>query len=119
MKPRYFHGGNRKLRVGDNILPPSISGAQRVAGLNNPLSRQDRAYLTLSIDAARFFASSSDNPIVYEVIPIGDVEPDPDCKVPGVSFACSSARIIALHKIPGKVIKKNKKELRRRAAQLP
>ena len=108
MRERYFHGGNRKLQVGDYLLPPVETGVVGMSN-SNPLCRNDRVYLTRSIDGARFFASAAQNPIVYEAVPEGEVEPDPDCQVPGISVACQKARVIALHKIPGKVIKKNKK----------
>jgi hypothetical protein len=108
MRERYFHGGNRKLRVGDYILPPSETGVTGIASLN-PLCRRDRVYVTPSIVDARFFASAASDPVVYEVVPDGAIEPDPDCNRPGGSFACPKAKVIAIQKIPGKVIKKNKK----------
>jgi hypothetical protein len=77
----------------------------------NPLCRTDRVYLTRSIDGARFFASAAPNPVVYEAVPEEEIEPDPDCTEPGISIACQKARIIAIHKIPGKVIKKNRKRM--------
>jgi hypothetical protein len=51
------------------------------------------------------------NPVVYEVVPEGEIEDDPDNTTPGFSYACPKARIIAIHKIPGNVIKKIKKRL--------
>jgi hypothetical protein len=108
MRERYFHGGNRKLRVGDYILPPSETGVRGMSNLN-PLCRLDRVYVTPSIVDARFFASAATDPVVYEVVPDGEIEPDPDCKRPGGSFACPRAKIIAIQKIPGKVIQKNRK----------
>jgi hypothetical protein len=53
MKERYFHGGNRKLQVGDYILPPSETGASGMADLN-PLCRRDRVYLAPSTVDALF-----------------------------------------------------------------
>ncbi|MCU1287757.1 MAG: hypothetical protein JWO13_4107 [Acidobacteriales bacterium] len=41
-----------------------------------------------------------------------EIEADPDCTEPGVSIACQKAKIVAIHKIPGKVIKKNQKRMR-------
>jgi hypothetical protein len=78
----------------------------------------DRVYVTPSIVDAEFFASGAADPVVYEVIPEGDVEPDPDCNRPGGSFACPRAKVTAIRKIQGKVIKKNKKAMLRRADQL-
>jgi hypothetical protein len=106
MKDRYFHGGNRNLQVGEYILPPLETG---VTGMAHPLCRRDRVYVTPDIVDARFYASAAPNPVVYEVVPDGEIEPDPDCNRPGGSFVCPRAKIIAIQKIPGKVIKKNKK----------
>ena len=82
----------------------------------NPLCRRNRVYLTRSIDGARFFASAAPNPVVYEAVPEGEIEADPDSTEPGVSIACQKAKIIAIHKIAGKVIKKNQKRMRAAAA---
>jgi hypothetical protein len=117
MKERYFHGGNRKLNVGDYLLPRKETGILGMSNLN-PLCRSDRVYLTRSIDGARFFASAALKPVVYEAVPEGEIEPDPDCTEPGISIACQKAKIIALHKIPGNIIKKNRKRMRAAAANV-
>ncbi len=82
--------------------------------MSHPLCRIDRVYITPHIEHARMYAcgANPNNPVVYEVIPEGDIEDDPDATAPGYSYACPKAKIIAIHKIPGKVIKKNKKRLR-------
>jgi hypothetical protein len=114
MRQRYFHGGNRGLNVGEYILPQSETG---VGGMSHPLHRKDRVYVTPDIVDARYYASAAKNPVVYEVIPEGEIEPDPDNNRPGGSFACQKAKIIAIQKIPGKVIKKNNKAMMKRAWQ--
>lgn len=113
----YFHGGDRGLQVGDYILPQSETG---VVGMSHPNYRKDRAYITPSIVDAYFYASKPDHkkPVVYVVKPDGDIEPDPDCQRPGGSFACAKAKVIALKKVPGKVIKKNRKALIRHMHQM-
>ena len=103
------------MQVGDHLLPPAETGVFGMSNLN-PLCRNDRVYLTRSIDGARFFASAAPNPVVYEAVPEGEIESDPDCTEPDLSIACRKARIIALHKIPGKVIKKSRKRMRVAAA---
>jgi hypothetical protein len=110
MKERYYHGGNRKLQVGDYLLPRAATGVLGMSA-DNPLCRDDRVYLTRSIEGARFFGSAALNPVVYEAVPEGDIESDPDCTEPGLSIACQRARVVALLKIPGKVIKKNRKRM--------
>src|SRR5258708_6084187 len=113
-KVTYFHGGNRGLQVGDYVLPQSETGAEYAP---HELHRKDRAYVTPSIDATNFYGSKPwhKNPVVYVVKPEGEIEADPDCNVPGGSFACQKARVIAIKKIPGKVIKKHRKAMLKNA----
>ena len=91
----YFHGGPAGLA---EILPPSVTatpssadcGAERVC-------RRDRVYLTTSAEAARvfaLFAPCKGSVAVYEVLPIGDVLPDPDCVEPGLSVECERAHVV-------------------------
>lgn len=86
--------------------------------MSHPLCRKDRVYITPSIVDAEFFASATDHPVVYVVVPEGDVEPDPDCVRAGESFSCFKAKVTAMQKVRGKVIKKNRKAMLRRAHQL-
>jgi hypothetical protein len=116
MKTRYFHGGSRKLYVGDYILPPTETGVEGMVG--NPHYRRDRVYVVTDIQVAESYGSAAPKPVVYEVVPEGEIEPDPDHPGSDISFACPKARITALHKIPGKVIKKNRKAMLRRAHAL-
>lgn len=115
-KARYFHGGNRKLHVNEYLLPPAETQVEVQGGWRNPNYRNDRIYLTTDRESAQEYASATQNPVVYEAIP-EEVEPDPDFPS-SASIACTKARIVAIHKIPGKVIKKNKKRLLQRAHQL-
>lgn len=116
-KVTYYHGGNRGLQVGDYILPQSETGAEYTP---HELHRKDRTYVTPSIDAANFYGSKPwhKKPVVYVVMPEGDIEPDPDCTVPGGSFACLKAKVIAIKKIPGKVIQKHRKAIIRNMHRL-
>jgi hypothetical protein len=100
---RYFHGGNRGLRVGDYVLPPNVASGVDFAG--HPLHQKDRVYVSTALAHAHFFASARPNPIVYEVEPEGAIELDPDCNV-GVSFICPKAKIVAIHEIPRTEIEK-------------
>jgi hypothetical protein len=106
---RYFHGGNRGLKVGDYILPPSVTGRSSASDFDAKIiHRKDRVYVSTSQSDAQLCASGCREPIVYEVDPEGELERDSDCKS-GVSFACPKARIISVHKISGKNIKKARK----------
>ena len=108
---RYFHGGNRGLKVGDYILPPSETGHGSTSDFGaQTVHRKDRVYVSTALTDAQLFASGNHNPIVYEVEPEGELAPDPDC-TSGVSFSCPKARVIAIRKISGKRIKKARKAL--------
>lgn len=108
MTTRYYHGGPRGLR--GFILPPSetkkLSTSDIVA---NRVHRRDRVYVATDIYGAGLYAIVHDAGVIYEVIPEGDLEPDPDCDLPGLSFSCLRARIVTVHKLPGKFIKKARK----------
>jgi hypothetical protein len=107
----YFHGGNRGLKVGEYILPPSETGSESASDFGaQEVHRKDRVYVSTELTDAQLFASGRPEPIVYEVEPDGDIEPDPDCKS-GVSYTCLKAKIVSIHKIPGKQIKKARKVL--------
>jgi hypothetical protein len=108
---RYFHGGNRGLKVGDYILPPSQTGRESASNFGAGIvHRKDRVYVSTRQNDAQFFAAASHEPVVYEVEPIGEIMLDPDC-TSGVSYACPKAKVIAVHKISGKSIKKARKAL--------
>lgn len=109
---KQYHGGNRGLRVGEFILPPRVTGKNCTSDIiANQVHRRDRVYITPDMAAASMYASVHERPTVYEVMPVGDLEPDPDCFCPGLSSACSRAKIVAVHKVPGKVIKKARSAL--------
>ena len=110
-RKRFYHGGNSGLKVGEYILPPKDTGKDNMGG-TNPLHRKDR-----DIAGAMWFASASRSPTVYEVIPEGQLENDPDHKREGVSFACPKAKIVGLHNIPEYVVKRNQAQMRSLAAR--
>jgi len=101
------------MKVGDYILPPSETGRNSASDFGaQVVHRKNRVYVSIRLSDAQFFASGSQKPIVYEVEPQGELAPDPDCSS-GVSFTCPKAKIISVHKIPGKIIKKHQKAVRR------
>jgi hypothetical protein len=108
---RYFHGGDRGLKVGEYILPPSETGRTSASDFGAQIvHRKDRVYVTTSLTDAQLFAAGSHEPVVYEVEPQGELAPDSDC-TSGVSFTCPKAKIIAVHRISGKKIRKARKVL--------
>ena len=96
------------MRVGEYILPPAktkaLSTSQLVDTHGN--HRTDRVYVTTAFTDAQMFAAPNRKPVVYEVEPEGSLEDDPDCKILGRSYACEKAKIVSIHKVPGKVVKK-------------
>lgn len=110
---KFFHGGIKGLRRGDMILPPEQTGAPSLARFDSrDFCRQDRAYITTDKATAIIYAACLPKPgAVYEVEPIGVVEPDPDCKMSGLSFMCPKARVLSRHKVRGKDIKNIRKWL--------
>jgi len=95
---RYYHGGVRGLKQGDKILPPSVTGNSTLLQFAREIAptgpqREDRVYITTDKKAARLYASVMPRGDVYEVIPDGELEDDPDCVVAGLSYQCQSATI--------------------------
>jgi len=99
----YFHGGYPGLKPGDLLLPPDQTGTDHrlsatSAELGAPAyaTRADIVYVTTLRDAARSYAAFYPDGALYRVEPVGDLEPDPDCAEPGLSWHCPAARIAAV-----------------------
>jgi len=97
---KYFHGGVRNLKIGGEVLPPSIT-AKQTLGPFIPDDykaikhyRYDKVFVTTDLNAARVYASSYPLGDVYEVAPKGEVTPDPDA--PEIGFMCDSAEVISV-----------------------
>jgi len=102
-----YHGGNRGLRVGDFILPPEKTGRSNTFGFApTDVYRMDRVYITGHLQDAQLFAAKNNKePVVYVVNPVGELEPDHDNKTVGRSFACTSAKIVAIRPISPKKVR--------------
>lgn len=81
----YFHGG--PAVDGRWLLPPSETGVARVAH-GDPY-----VYIATSYSLALTYAATCDG-WVYEVVPDGPVEADPDSILDGESWRCPRARIV-------------------------
>ena len=104
---RFYHGGPRKL-LGSRISPPVRTGAASTASYGaEGVCRRDRVYLTTDIEAAKIYAAMSPDGkgCVYEVRPVGEIEPDPDCKVPGLSYQAKEAIVVSRTKLRPATIK--------------
>jgi hypothetical protein len=95
---RFYHGGVRGLKKGDKILPPSITGNSTLLQYSKEINpdcdqRDDKIYITTDKKWARIYAAVIPRGDIYEVIPDGDIENDPDCLKDGLSYQCDSATI--------------------------
>lgn len=93
--PKYFHGGVPGLKVGAAILPSGETGASSLASYGG-ISRPDRVYVCTLEAGARLYAAGhpSGRGAVYEVRPEGELEADPDCNLPGLSWQCPRAVVV-------------------------
>lgn len=107
--PKYYHGGPRGLR---RILPPDKTGARSYAAEIAPtVCCRKSVYVTTDFVAAAMYAACFEKGVVYEVIPHGELRPDPDCSEPGLSFACDGADVLYVHKLTGKQLRIARKAL--------
>lgn len=93
-----YHGGVTGLMPGDYVLPPEQTGADHCSnwmkeGEHNP-HRTDRVYLTTDLQTAATWAALRGVGDVYAVVPVGELEIDPDCNTPGLSWQAPKARIL-------------------------
>lgn len=99
---RFYHGGQAGLRVGGFILPPSESAATGTLYESGTarVARRDRVYVTPDYTCALMYAAMHPSGGgVYEVEPLGEIVPDPDCTVHGLSYECARARIVIARSI--------------------
>jgi rifampin ADP-ribosylating transferase len=91
----YWHGGRSGIQRGAYILPPTVTKTPSLSEFGAAgVHRRDRVYVTTSQAAALLYAASVKRGVIYECEPIGVVEPDPDCSMPGLSWQCEKARVI-------------------------
>jgi hypothetical protein len=108
----YYHGGPQGRSRGAYILPPSITGAMTTADFGaGSVCDRGKVYVTTSYEAALIYAAGHRRGVVYEVLPVGTLLPDPDCSEPGLSFECEKA-------VVRKVIKPAASDLRMALAAL-
>ena len=101
---RYFHGGRPGLGPGETIRSAEATGVPSVSARADAY-RADRVYITTSESEARDYAGLFVPPspssladlggAVYEVEPLGPVDPDRDYKGrPGVSWETTEAQVL-------------------------
>ncbi len=94
VRRRFYHGGPSGLKW---ILPSATTGAKACGDFTPEAAkvcRRDRVYVTTSKDAALLYAVTHERGVVYEVVPLGELEPDVDCDDPELSFCCEKARVV-------------------------
>jgi hypothetical protein len=96
MTERHFwHGGSGGRKRGEFLLPPTITQVPSCSEFGAAgVHRRDRVYVTTQMLAAEMFAAFQTNGVVYLCEPIGLIEPDPDCSLPGLSWQCEKARVL-------------------------
>lgn len=112
---RLWHGGIGGLKVGDRVLPPSMTGNGRIAAIRRELLAQvpgfdpsvvtpddvsqEWVHFTPHRKVALAYAASCFHDFrhgaLYVVEPIGDVETDPD--MPVQSLRAHEARVITVY----------------------
>ena len=98
---RYFHGGVPGLKPGDLVLPAATTGTARTLTkygieLGGDHVRRDRVYVTTGRDVGRAYAAFYPDGALYTVQPHGDLEPDPDCGIDGLSWQCQTATVLTV-----------------------
>lgn len=103
-RPTYFHGGVPGLTPGCIILPPTMTKVRSASDFGAAgIHRRDRVYLCTAPEGALIYAvlHPSRRGVVYQVQPIGAIEPDPDWNGPaGVSVQVERARVIRVFRVP-------------------
>lgn len=95
----YYHGGARGRDRGAMLLPPNVTGAPSLSQFGAAgVCRRDRVYVTTNFHAALLYAAANRKGVVYQVEPLGELEPDPDCNQPGLSFQCARAKVLKVIK---------------------
>lgn len=109
-----YHGGVPRLKIGQQILPPSTTRIRSTAefgaaGVCDP----SKVYVTSDVNAAIMFAAlhPSLDGQVYKVRTVGTVAHDPDCEMPGVSYTCDAAIIVARVRVKHKKLAQVRKWL--------
>ena len=89
----YFHGGQPNLKVGDRILPPSLTRQPKCS----EASRDDRVYLSTEPAIAVLWTRRHPGGGFYEVEPDGPVEVDSDWGgAAGEAWRALSATVVAV-----------------------
>lgn len=93
--PKYYHGGPEGRQRGAYVLPPTVTRTASCSEYGgSSVHRRDRVYVTTDFNAALLYAAAVPRGVVYQVEPVGELEPDPDCSQEGLSYQCTKARVL-------------------------
>jgi len=94
---RLYHGGVAGLSPGQKLLSPLLTDACSCADYDGEHCRNDRVYVTTDAQEAAVYAALATpggRGDVYEVEPIGELEPHP-AAAPGIgSYATPAATVV-------------------------
>jgi hypothetical protein len=96
---RLYHGGVSGLVPGQKLLPPARTGARSCSDYDGRHCRPDHVYLTADPTEAAVYAalaSSGGDGDVYEVEPVGELEPDPPGDAAASAYAARAAIVVAI-----------------------
>ncbi|HYT52668.1 MAG TPA: NAD(+)--rifampin ADP-ribosyltransferase [Gaiellaceae bacterium] len=96
---KLYHGGVSGLAPGQALYPPSLTGTRSCADFDTAHCRSDRVYLTTDQADAAVYAALA--PLggrgdVYEVEPLGALEPHPPGGLCTSSYAAPAATVVAV-----------------------
>ena len=94
---RLYHGGVAGLVPGQKLLPPLLTDACSCADYDGEHCRTDRVYLTTDDEEAAVYAALTapgGGGDVYEVEPVGALEPDPAASAGTGSYATPAATVV-------------------------
>jgi rifampin ADP-ribosylating transferase len=109
---RYFHGGYGNLKVGQFVLPPSVTKAPSLARFGMMgICDTSKVYICTEFEGALIYGCMHHSGAgkVYEVEPVGDLAEDQDAKSTGFSFTCDKAKVVKVYRLKGKTIKRVQK----------
>lgn len=111
---KFFHGGIGSMFPGEMLLPPIETGHKCASDYGaDDVHNRERVYVTPLFEAAVMYAAlyPDKHGVVYEVQPLGELEDDPDCDTPGLSFAVPRAKVLRRIAIAPELRRKVLKEL--------
>ena len=93
---KYFHGGRPRMVRGQLVLPR----IQKRGEDPQPHSVYVTTEMRAAAICAALYSTLVEPGYIYEVAPLGELEPDPHCDLDRQSFCCRIARIKNIFIVP-------------------